>query len=132
MGSVPTPPVLRPDDARPVEASRMGATSGAGFERHDCPPVAAARGAPSPRVTTSIGSGMNGLEPLPATLPARSRVIVPGTAEVPAPGRGSMRTHQNTRQRTSMLRRGGASGALVGSSNAVCAVRRAVPSVAES
>ncbi len=44
----------------------------------------------------------------------------------------SFARHQNKIERISMLRRGGASGALVGSSKAVCAVIRARPSSAES
>jgi transcriptional regulator GlxA family with amidase domain len=73
-----TPPVLMLDLAGPAEALRMAAQSGAPFELHLC--------APLPRVATSIGTTLDGLEPLPAELPAGSLVLVVGTAEVPEPG----------------------------------------------
>jgi len=50
----------------------------------------------------------------------------------PAVAMGSAYAAKNASVRTSMLRRGGASSAVVGSRNEVCGVNRARPSAAES
>jgi|GEM_PF-5483147 hypothetical protein len=58
-----------------------------------------------------------------------------GISDVTWENRSSMAVRVNQKNnsaRNSMLRRGAASGGEVGSSNAVCAVRRAIPSPAES
>jgi transcriptional regulator GlxA family with amidase domain len=73
-----TPPVLLLDYAGPAEAFRMAAESGAPFDLHHCAPLS--------RVTTSIGTALDGLEPLPDTLPPDSLVVVVGTMETPGPG----------------------------------------------
>jgi transcriptional regulator GlxA family with amidase domain len=73
-----TPPVLLLDYAGPAEALRMAAESGAPFDLHHCAPVS--------RVATSIGTALDGLEPLPDTLPPGSLVVVVGTMETPEPG----------------------------------------------
>ncbi|MFP3183011.1 MAG: helix-turn-helix domain-containing protein [Paraburkholderia sp.] len=78
-----TPPVLLLDYAGPAEALRMAVGSGAPFELHHCAPV--------PRLTTSIGTALDGLDPLPDTLPPDSLVIVVGCNETP--GRGASKAY---------------------------------------
>ncbi|SDG16806.1 GlxA family transcriptional regulator [Paraburkholderia phenazinium] len=73
-----TPPVLLLDYAGPAEALRMAVDSGAPFDLHHCAPLS--------RLTTSIGTALDGLAPLPDTLPPNSLVIVVGTHETPEPG----------------------------------------------
>ncbi|WP_028225096.1 GlxA family transcriptional regulator [Paraburkholderia ferrariae] len=73
-----TPPVLMLDYAGPAEVLRLAASCGGPFELHHC--------APSPRVATSIGTSIDGLEPLPPALPPESLVIVTGPTEIAAPG----------------------------------------------
>jgi transcriptional regulator GlxA family with amidase domain len=73
-----TPSVLMLDYAGPAEAFRMAAESGASFDLHHCGPL--------PRVATSIGTFVDGLEPLPDKLPPNSLVMVVGTTESPEPG----------------------------------------------
>lgn len=73
-----TPPVLMLDYAGPAEALRMAVECGAPFELHHCGPLA--------RVATSIGTFIDGLDPLPAVLPPHSLVMVVGTMESPEPG----------------------------------------------
>jgi transcriptional regulator GlxA family with amidase domain len=73
-----TPPVLLLDYAGPAEALRMATQSGAPFDLHHC--------APLPRVTTSIGPALDGLDPLPDALPPNSLVIVVGANETPRRG----------------------------------------------
>jgi transcriptional regulator GlxA family with amidase domain len=73
-----TPPVLMLDYAGPAEAMRMAAESGAPFELHHCGPLA--------RASTSLGTFIDGLDPLPDTLPPNSLVMVVGSTETPAPG----------------------------------------------
>lgn len=73
-----TPPVLLLDYAGPAEALRMAAESGAPFDLHHCAPLS--------RVTTSIGTALDGLDPLPDRLPPNSLVVVTGTNETPEPG----------------------------------------------
>ena len=53
-------------------------------------------------------------------------------AACPAPDEARVRYAKNARVRASMLCRGGAPGGVVGSTNDVCAVKRARPSFAES
>lgn len=73
-----TPPVLLLDYAGPAEALRMAVDSGAPFDLHHC--------APLPRVATSLGTTLDGLDPLPDALPPNSLVVVVGTSETPKPG----------------------------------------------
>ncbi|MFZ0870288.1 MAG: helix-turn-helix domain-containing protein [Rhodanobacter sp.] len=73
-----TPPVLMLDYAGPAEALRMAVESGAPFDLHHCAPLS--------RVTTSLGTALDGLDPLPGKLPPNSLVIVVGTNDVPEPG----------------------------------------------
>lgn len=73
-----TPPVLLLDYAGPAEALRMAAESGAPFDLHHCAPLS--------RVTTSVGTALDGLDPLPDRLPPNSLVVVVGTNETPNPG----------------------------------------------
>lgn len=73
-----TPPVLLLDYAGPAESLRMAMESGAPFDLHHCAPLS--------RVTTSLGTALDGLEPLPSTLPLDSLVIVVGTNDTPDPG----------------------------------------------
>ncbi len=67
-----TPNVLMLDYAGPAEALRMARDMGAPLVLHSCGPRAS--------ITTSLGPGLTGLEPLPATLPPRSLVLVVGNS----------------------------------------------------
>jgi transcriptional regulator GlxA family with amidase domain len=78
-----TPPVLLLDYAGPAEALRMAVGSGAPFDLHHCAPV--------PRLSTSIGTALDGLDPLPDTLAPNSLVIVVGCNETP--GRGESQAY---------------------------------------
>jgi transcriptional regulator GlxA family with amidase domain len=73
-----TPPVLMLDYAGPAEALRMAAESGAPIELHHCGPLE--------RAMTSLGTSIDGIEPLPKRLPPNSLVIVVGTTDTPPPG----------------------------------------------
>lgn len=66
------PRVLMLDYAGPAEALRMAADEAGIFELHTC--------APHPRVTTSLGVDLTGLQALPDELPPRSLVIIVGTS----------------------------------------------------
>ena len=63
-----TPNVLMLDYAGPAEALRMARDMGAPLALHTCGPQAS--------ISTSLGTGLSGLEPLPAQLPPRSLVLV--------------------------------------------------------
>jgi transcriptional regulator GlxA family with amidase domain len=76
-----TPPVLMLDYAGPAEAMRMAAQSGAPFELHHCGPLT--------RASTSLGTFIDGIDPLPAALPPNSLVMVVGSTETPTPGTNS-------------------------------------------
>ena len=65
-----TPNVLMLDYAGPAEALRMARDMGAPLVLHACGPQAS--------IGTSLGTGLTGLEPLPAQLPPRSLVLVVG------------------------------------------------------
>jgi len=65
-----TPNVLMLDYAGPAEALRMASDMGANLVLHTC--------APRSTITTSLPTGLTGLEPLPKTLPPRSLVLVVG------------------------------------------------------
>ncbi len=67
-----TPNVLMLDYAGPAEALRMARDMGAPLALHTCGPQAA--------IPTSLGTGLSGLEPLPAHLPPRSLVLVVGNS----------------------------------------------------
>lgn len=67
-----TPNVLMLDYAGPAEALRMARDMGAPLALHTCGPQAA--------IHTSLGTGLSGLEPLPAQLPPRSLVLVVGNS----------------------------------------------------
>jgi transcriptional regulator GlxA family with amidase domain len=73
-----TPSVLLLDYAGPAEALRMATESGAPFDLHHCAPLS--------RVTTSLGTALDGLDALPRKLPPNSLVIVVGTNDTPDPG----------------------------------------------
>jgi transcriptional regulator GlxA family with amidase domain len=73
-----TPPVLLLDYAGPAEAMRMAAESGAPFELHHCGPLT--------RAMTSLGTVVDGLEPLPTKLPPDSLVMIVGSTDLPEPG----------------------------------------------
>jgi transcriptional regulator GlxA family with amidase domain len=67
-----TPNVLMLDYAGPAEALRMASDMGAGLVLHTCAPQSA--------ITTSLGTGLTGLEPLPQLLPPNSLVLVVGNS----------------------------------------------------
>ena len=67
-----TPNVLLLDYAGPAEALRMAAEMGGDLVVHSCAPV--------PRLRTSLGVDLGGLEALPLRLPPDSLVIVTGNA----------------------------------------------------
>lgn len=67
-----TPNVLMLDYAGPAEALRMARDMGAPIALHAC--------GPQGDIATSLGTGLTGLEALPATLPARSLVLVVGNS----------------------------------------------------
>jgi len=67
-----TPNVLLLDYAGPAEALRMAAGMDVGLTLHTCAPV--------PRLSTSVGVELAGLEPLPERLPPDSLVVVAGVA----------------------------------------------------
>ena len=67
-----TPNVLMLDYAGPAEALRMARDMGAPIALHAC--------GPQGDIATSLGTGLTGLEVLPATLPARSLVLVVGNS----------------------------------------------------
>lgn len=67
-----TPNVLMLDYAGPAEALRMASDMGAGLALHTC--------APQSSITTSLGTGLTGLEPLPRQLPPNSLVLVVGNS----------------------------------------------------
>ena len=67
-----TPNVLLLDYAGPAETLRMARDMGASLALHTCGPQAA--------IHTSLGTGLSGLEPLPAQLPPRSLVLVVGNS----------------------------------------------------
>ena len=67
-----TPNVLMLDYAGPAETLRMARDMGAPLALHTCGPQAA--------IHTSLGTGLSGLEPLPAQLPPRSLVLVVGNS----------------------------------------------------
>jgi transcriptional regulator GlxA family with amidase domain len=69
------PNVLMLDYAGPAEAFRMAQEMGAALTLHTCGPQA--------RITTSLGTTLSGLEPLPRTLPPRSMVLVVGNSNEP-------------------------------------------------
>lgn len=73
-----TPPVLMLDYAGPAEAMRMAAESGAPFTLHHCGPLE--------RAATSLGTFIDGIEPLPGRLPPKSLVMVVGSTESPEQG----------------------------------------------
>jgi transcriptional regulator GlxA family with amidase domain len=68
-----TPNVLMLDYAGPAEALRMARDMGAKLMLHTC--------APQPSITTSLGPGLSGLEPLPTTLPNNSLILVVGNSD---------------------------------------------------
>ena len=68
-----TPNVLMLDYAGPAEALRMARDMGAKLVLHTC--------APQPSIPTSLGPELNGLEPLPKSVPANSLVLVVGTSD---------------------------------------------------
>lgn len=65
-----TPNVLLLDYAGPAEALRMACEMGAPIRLHTC--------GPQRRISTSLGTNLSGLTPLPRTLPACSMVLVVG------------------------------------------------------
>lgn len=67
-----TPNVLMLDYAGPAEALRMARDMGAPIDLHAC--------GPQSEIPTSLGTCLSGLEALPATLPARSLVLVVGNS----------------------------------------------------
>ncbi len=67
-----TPNVLMLDYAGPAEALRMAADMGAPIALHTCGPQA--------HISTSLGTSLSGLEPLPAQLPPRSLVLIVGNS----------------------------------------------------
>ena len=67
-----TPNVLMLDYAGPAEALRMAADMGAPIVLHTCGPQA--------HISTSLGTSLSGLKPLPAQLPPRSLVLVVGNS----------------------------------------------------
>lgn len=67
-----TPNVLMLDYAGPAEALRMARDMGAPIALYTCGPQAS--------ISTSLGTGLFGLEPLPAQLPPRSLVLVVGNS----------------------------------------------------
>ncbi|WP_296509827.1 helix-turn-helix domain-containing protein [Rhodoferax sp.] len=67
-----TPNVLMLDYAGPAEALRMARDMGAALELHMC--------GPQPEIVTSLGTGLTGLQPLPAELPPHSLVLVVGNS----------------------------------------------------
>ncbi len=67
-----TPNVLMLDYAGPAEALRMARDMGAPIVLHTCGPQGS--------IATSLGMVLTGLEALPATLPARSLVLVAGNS----------------------------------------------------
>lgn len=69
---VVTPGVLLLDYAGPAEALRMARDMGAPLELHTCGPCAG--------VTTSLGTQLAGLGPLPESLPPNSLVLVTGNS----------------------------------------------------
>lgn len=73
-----TPPVLMLDYAGPAEVLRMAVDSGAPFDLHHCAPLS--------RVKTSLGTAIDGLDPLPGKLPPNSLLIVVGTTDIPEVG----------------------------------------------
>jgi transcriptional regulator GlxA family with amidase domain len=70
---VVTPNVLLLDYAGAAEAMRMAAEMGGKLVVHTCAPVV--------QVGTSLGIELAGLEPLPATLPENSLVVLAGNAD---------------------------------------------------
>jgi transcriptional regulator GlxA family with amidase domain len=68
-----TPWVLMLDYAGPAEALRMACDMGASMRLHIC--------APEKTLTTSLGTGLTGLAPLPARLPRNSLVMVVGSSD---------------------------------------------------
>ncbi len=67
-----TPNVLMLDYAGPAEALRMAADMGAPIALHTC--------GPQTSISTSLGTSLSGLEPLPAQLPPRSLILVVGNS----------------------------------------------------
>ncbi|MCY0388449.1 DJ-1/PfpI family protein [Robbsia sp. Bb-Pol-6] len=66
------------DYAGPAEAMRMAADGSAPFELHHCGPL--------PSVATSLGTRIDGIDPLPLTLPPNTLVVVVGSTDSPEPG----------------------------------------------
>ena len=68
-----TPGVLMLDYAGPAEALRMARDMGAPLELHTCGPQA--------EIRTSLGIALNGLAPLPPSLPGHSLVLIAGNSQ---------------------------------------------------